>query len=136
MTECHNQHDGFSLLELLISMSIVAIISGFAIQSYQHYQKKTQRLDGQLRLLEISQLQQHYFSQQQIYTTALSEDLNVVAENGAIWSDKKIYRIHATHCDGETDTCVKLIAQPTPEASDQHTLTLDTLGRRSPATLW
>lgn len=52
---------GFSLLELLIVLFISSILLSFAYPSYQQYILRSQRLEGQLALLELAnKMEQHY----------------------------------------------------------------------------
>jgi type IV pilus assembly protein PilE len=54
------QH-GFSLIELMIVVAIVAIISAFAYPSYQRYVVKTKRTVAHNALLQIADRQQQFF---------------------------------------------------------------------------
>ena len=52
---------GFSLIELMIVVAIVAIISAFAYPSYQRYVIKAKRTVAQNALLQVADRQQQFF---------------------------------------------------------------------------
>jgi len=52
---------GFSLVELMIVVAIVAIISAFAYPSYQRYVIKAKRTVAQNALLQVADRQQQFF---------------------------------------------------------------------------
>lgn len=129
---------GFSLLELLIALVIIAVVVSLAIPSYKHYVQKVHRLDGQNKLVEIMQLQHRYFSRHLSYTVQLTDGLGLASDpvTGHVMSSRKLYRISAAVCNGSLSACIKLTATPTEQASDHTILTLDSLGQRTPAEVW
>ena len=52
---------GFSLIELMVVVAIVAIISAFAYPSYQRYVIKAKRTVAQSALLQVADRQQQFF---------------------------------------------------------------------------
>ena len=129
---------GFSLLELLITLVIIAVVVSLAIPSYQRYVQKAHRLDGQNKLVEVMQLQHRYFSRHLSYTVQLSDGLGLAIDPavGHVTSSRKLYRISAAVCNGSLSTCIRLTATPTDHASDHTVLTLDSSGQRTPAEVW
>jgi len=61
LTKSRNTHRGFSLIELMIVVAIIAIISAFAYPSYQRYVIKTKRSVAQNALLQVADRQQQFF---------------------------------------------------------------------------
>lgn len=55
-----NHRRGFSLIELMIVTTIVAILTGIAIPAYQNHMRKARRADGRAALIAL-QLQQEKF---------------------------------------------------------------------------
>jgi type IV pilus assembly protein PilE len=52
---------GFSLIELMVVVAIVAILSAFAYPSYERYVIKTKRTVAQSALLQVADRQQQFF---------------------------------------------------------------------------
>lgn len=61
---------GFTLIELMIVVSIVAILSAIAYPSYQEYVRRSKRADARTQLLEVSQYMQRFYSQNDRYDQA------------------------------------------------------------------
>ena len=57
----NNAQWGFSLIELMIVVAIIAIISAFAYPSYQRYVIKAKRSVAQNALLQVADRQQQFF---------------------------------------------------------------------------
>lgn len=66
------QVQGFTIIEVLVTLVIVAIVAAFAIPSYQSYIEKSRRADAFGCLLETAQRQENYFYQNSTYTTSLA----------------------------------------------------------------
>ena len=61
---------GFSLLELLITVTIISILASLAYPSYLDYLTRIRRNDGQTALLELANQMEQYFSTNNTYRTA------------------------------------------------------------------
>ncbi len=61
--------NGFTLVELLIALAIVAIITAFAVPSYQESVRKAKRAEGRSMLLDAAQRQEQHFTQHNRYAT-------------------------------------------------------------------
>lgn len=59
---------GFSLIELVVTIVIVAILASIAIPSYQTYVLKSHRTDAKTALLDMASLEERYFSAQNAYS--------------------------------------------------------------------
>jgi type IV pilus assembly protein PilE len=61
---------GFTLIELMIVVVIVAILTTIAYPSYRDYITRGRRADGQAALLDLASRMERYYSQQNTYQTA------------------------------------------------------------------
>lgn len=60
---------GFTLIELMIVITIVAILAGVAIPTYANYQKKARRSDAQQLMLDTANKLEQYILNTRIYDT-------------------------------------------------------------------
>lgn len=72
---------GFTLIEVLVTVAIVAILAAIAIPNYSQYVQKTRRTDAQEKLLDMAAQQERWFFNNNQYTdnagnvgTAASKD--------------------------------------------------------------
>ena|SRR3989338_11338767 len=72
---------GYTLLELLIVLTIVAILSGLSYQFYAWHVVTTRRADAQLALLKLSSALENYYLQHNTYTGATLEKINFPAKS-------------------------------------------------------
>ena len=63
---------GFPLIELLVTLAVVAILSSIAITSYRSYTLRANRIDGETMLLKIQVAEEKFFLQNNTYTTAVA----------------------------------------------------------------
>jgi type IV pilus assembly protein PilE len=63
---------GFTLIELMIAIVVVAILASIAVPSYQTYMEKARRADAYACLTDAAQRQESFFYQNNSYTTNLA----------------------------------------------------------------
>ena len=63
---------GFTLIELMVTVAVVAILAAIAFPSYQDQIQKTRRTDGKSKLLELVQREERFYTQNNTYTTTLT----------------------------------------------------------------
>lgn len=135
--------DGYSLIELLTVLAVVAVLTTLAVPSYQHVVSKVRRAEGRTALLRLMQQQEQIYTQRMRYVTftATGGDSDVpylkwFSGESAVTS---FYELRAERCPDQTiEACVLLKALPgttTVNASYLDArcgvLQIDSLGRRS-----
>ena len=67
-----NKIKGMTLIELMIVVVIVGILASIAYPSYRDQMTKTRRSDGQVKLMEIMNAQERYFTNYGSYTASIT----------------------------------------------------------------
>jgi type IV pilus assembly protein PilE len=87
---------GFTLIELMIAVAIVAILAGIAYPSYLNQMSTSRRVEGQAMLLEAGSKQERFFTENNIYAASMTalgyQTNNQATENG--W-----YQVSVTAAD-------------------------------------
>jgi type IV pilus assembly protein PilE len=65
----HSQH-GITLLELMITVAIVAILASIAIPSYQNYMERTRHSEAQSALMGFAQAMEQFYAANNCYRGA------------------------------------------------------------------
>ncbi|MEE9421517.1 MAG: type IV pilin protein [Gammaproteobacteria bacterium] len=104
----HKLKRGFTLIELMIVIAIVAILASIAYPSYQNHVRKSNRVEGKALLMQIIQQQERFKTENLTYAVDLSTIGGGYAnpettENGH-------YTISALACAGGITVCVNLTA--------------------------
>jgi len=72
MQALRRRPSGFSLIELMIVLVIVAILLAIAVPSYRRYVIRGNRVDAQRTLVDLAGRQERYYYTNNAYTTSLS----------------------------------------------------------------
>lgn len=130
--------NGFTLIELMIVVAIVAIISAVALPSYQSSVAKSRRAEARGQLLETAQFMQRFYSQNDRFDqdrngTAVTVPVELsVVPRGAV-AGSEVYSIGF----GNTPTISTFTIQAVPRAGGPMSadkcgmLAVDNAGRRS-----
>ena len=83
----NKQTRGFTLIELMIVIAILAIIVSFAWPSYLEHVRKSRRAEGTVHLLELADRMERFYSDQGTYAGATlgpaeADVYAAVSENG------------------------------------------------------
>lgn len=66
-------HKGFTLIELVVTMLIAAILAAIAIPAYSNYVRKAHRTDAKNALLDLASLEERFFSTNYAYSAQWSD---------------------------------------------------------------
>lgn len=128
MQEGHAAQGGFTLIELMIVVAVVAILAAIAFPSYQEHVRKSRRASAKTALLDIASREERYYTLNNSYTS-LPGNLGVAAFPAPVPADtaSPYYNVSVVAADA---TSYSLQAVPTgPQAADDcGTYTLNQLG--------
>jgi len=126
-----NTQRGFTLIELMIAVAIVAILSAIAWPSYQEQVRAARRADAQGALLGLAQAMERHFTENGTYEgAAVDEDgtpgifpAQVPLDGGTKFYDLRIV-------DPTTATTYTLQAQPVGAQQEDGLLQLNSAGEK------
>ncbi|MRW87405.1 prepilin-type N-terminal cleavage/methylation domain-containing protein [Pseudoduganella sp. FT26W] len=116
---------GFSLIELLVALVILAVVASQAMPAYQSHMTRTRRGEAQSALLKLMMQQERFYTQNNTYIAFSSASAEPEARHFQWWSgaspQRSAYEIEGKACDGEEiKQCVQIIAKPGTELVDPH----------------
>jgi len=124
---------GFTLTELMITVTIVAILASVAYPSFQQFVLKGRRAEAKAALMDDMQLFERHFSQVNTYN--VSNATNTTWNGYKTWSgdnaNSGFYTIAAnTQCGSGNGQCVELQASPNRGDAMCGTLVLRSTGEK------
>ena len=129
---------GFTLIEIMIAVAIIAIISGFAYPSYVKHVQRAKRVDAQTAVLEAAQRQEAYY----IRNNSYAKDLTQLEYNAT--SSEGLYNLAMSAapngctgnrtppvCTGFEMTATPVTTKPQAQDSECQSFTVNQLGTKS-----
>jgi len=126
------RRNGFSLIELMITVAVVAIIAAIAYPSYQNHLRKGRRASTQAFMMDLANREQQYLLDARNYAVGSSAltTLNVTTPSDV----SAHYSITIGPAAASTPPTYLITATPTSTAqSADGTLTLDEQGNKTRA---
>lgn len=77
-----NKRNGFTLIELMIAVAIVAILTGISWPTYVSYMTRSSRSAAQTQLLELAGLQEKIYQDANSYSVSITAAYNGRADGG------------------------------------------------------
>jgi len=131
-------HKGFTLIELMIVVVVIAVLSAIAIPSYKNYVLRAKRASARTAIQNMAQQQERYFTQNNTYLvvntggTPPAGWVNWVGDSYA----QRYYDLSVAVTAGATTTAAafSIVAAPANGWSDVQcgTLTLTSAGIQTP----
>ena len=123
-----NGQSGFSLIEILIVLAIVALLVALVMPGYRSQVRKSSRTEAYSKLNEILLAQERYFVENKTYTNDLTE-LSYSRAN-RLPTEQSLYFVSASDCDGGSDEkklarCVLITATANPETDQINDVVAD-----------
>lgn len=119
-----NKKQGFTLIELMITVAILGILSAIAVPSYMEYVRESKRTEAKTELLRIAQLQESYYVQNLSYAKYLNGTGGLGFGSKTLNTETGLYKIQvwgldssnkANTCSGDnTNPCVGYRIQALP----------------------
>jgi len=123
---------GFTLIEVMIVLVVVAILAAVALPSYRDQMRKSARAQAQAFLTDIASRQQQYLADRRRYAPSLSA-LNMTAPTGV----SSAFDVAVTSDGGPPPTFLVTATASGDQAKDAcASMTIDNAGNRTPASCW
>lgn len=131
---------GFSLIELMIVVALVAILASLAVSSYRRYVMRANRTEARIALLSIQAAQEKFFLQNNGYATSMATvlaappaGLGIGLSAGGLTPSGN-YTISFSAATANTYTLQAVATGPqTSDTAACLTFTIDEQGTRTPA---
>lgn len=130
------KHQGFTLIELMITIAILGILAAIAYPSYTAQVQKSRRADAQVALQEIAQRQEAYFLHNRSYAKDVAQ-LGYAATSTEGQYDLSIAPtptactgVAAVACTGYVASAAPATGKPQVHDKPCQALTLDDRGRK------
>ncbi|MBE7215621.1 prepilin-type N-terminal cleavage/methylation domain-containing protein [Shewanella benthica] len=120
--------NGFTLIELMISVAIIGILAAIAYPSYTDYIAKSARSDGIAAVMRVANLQEQFYLDNRVY----AEDMNDLGLGANPFiTDQGFYSVDSTGTTSFTIVATALGVQATRD-SDCASLQLTDTGAKTP----
>ena len=128
-----NRTRGFTLVELMVTCAIIAILMAIAVPSYAVFMKQSRRGGAEAALMDIAQREPQYMLDQRAYAP------NLATLGTTVTADVTTYYTVAINAPaGAVPPTFVVTATPiagTQQAGDP-ALSIDNTGAKTPANLW
>ena len=133
MNKLKKLQQGFTLIELMITVAIIGILAAIALPSYSEYVKKANRRAAQAEMMDISNRQQQFLFANRAYadTTALAS-----SGYGLPTEVSTEYSYAVTVNNTATPPTYTITFTPSGSQASDGALSLNNNGTKTPASKW
>lgn len=127
----HKSHQpGFTLIELMVALALVALLASIALPSYTEMLQRTRRSEAREALSDFAARQESFFLNNKAYSTTISAlGRNASTENG--------HYVISIPAAGTLTYTLRATAQAPQNAdTDCATMNVTSAGHRSPDNCW
>ena len=128
----HRQARGFTLIELMVTVAVVAILAAIAWPSYQQYVKRGRRSSAKAAMMDIANREQQYLIANRVY----ENDATLQTNGYTLPSDVSAYYTWTVVPGTGTNPTFLITFTPSGAQASDGALTLDDAGNRSPIAKW
>lgn len=132
-----SKQQGFSLIELMVAVTVVGILAAVAVPSYQNFVVRGNRVAAQAFMVDIANREKQYLLDARSYTNDLAALYGVAQAASAIPAD--VGRSYASITIAVSAVPMAFTVTATPTSGQQAAdgaLTLDSAGAKSPSGKW
>jgi type IV pilus assembly protein PilE len=113
------RNGGFSLVELIVTMVIAAILAAIAIPAYSNYVRKAHRTEAKSAVLDIASLEERWFSTNNSYTDDPTKLGYVGTAGTAFTVGSGYYSVLVAKVDATTSTALATYTITATAINDQ-----------------
>lgn len=105
------RQNGFTLVELMITVAIIGIIAGIAYPAYQGYLERSRRSDARVALMRMADAQERFYLQNNTYAVNVNDV-------GGVGTDDNFYVLAVTAANANTYTLRATPVAGRPQVND------------------
>jgi type IV pilus assembly protein PilE len=115
-----NCHGGFTLIELMVTVAVIAILAGIAYPSYTNQVRKSRRTEAKTALLDIAGREERLYTTNHTYSSTPSDlGYSVTPDSTPMTVGSGYYRITISNISAGPPATYTLVATPVgAQASD------------------
>jgi len=127
---CSKIHAGFTLVELIVAVAIIAILASIALPSYEETLQRSRRSEAREALSDFAARQEQFYLDNKTYSTTISAlGRSATTENG-------YYVISIPSANALTYTLRATAQAPQNKDTECAAIDVTSRGNRSPADCW
>ncbi|WP_418117501.1 type IV pilin protein [Variovorax sp. 350MFTsu5.1] len=131
-SQARRRSSGFTLIEVMITVAIVAILASIALPSYQQYIIRSKRSAAQAQMMDIANRQQQYLIANRVY----ADKAALTASGYSLPSEVSANYSYDVTLSTSGAPGYTLTFTPTGSQSGDGNLSLTSEGVKSPAGKW